>query len=69
MNRRGNTFLKKPNLMRVAMELSTYRSPYKTADLLLSMVKSSLENSTDSKEDVGLLRSNVIIGPNESQRN
>lgn len=55
-----NDYLKKPNLMRVAAELATYRDPYKVADSMLSIIKSGMKNSTYSQDDFGLLICDVI---------
>lgn len=56
----GNTYKDKPNLLRVAIELSKYNDPYGTADKLLALLEGSMENSTDSNQDFGLVLSDIV---------
>lgn len=58
--------IRKPNLMRVALELSTYQNPYKAANALLSLVEGSLDDSANSNQNFGLLRGDVIVFPDKS---
>lgn len=61
-----NQKIRKPNLMRVALELSTYQNPYKTANALLSLVERSLDDSANPDQNFGLLRGDVIVFPDKS---
>lgn len=57
----------KPNLLRVATELATYKNPYRAAHTLLFLLKSSTKDSGNGNQDIGLLLGDISTIINESE--
>lgn len=48
-------YTNKPNLLRVAAELAGYKNPDKVLESMKLVLESSVDNSTDSNQNFGLL--------------
>ena len=67
MRRMNGNKTNKPNLWRVAEELSHYNDPYRTVDCLLSVLKSSAKNPAHSNQDFGLLLRDILVFSDQAQ--
>lgn len=58
MNR--NEYVRRPNLLRVATEISKRKNPDRMLETVKLILKGSLNDFTDSEKNVGLLIGEVI---------
>lgn len=57
---------RQPNLYRVVLEIAKSKKPYESAERLLSIIKSSPEDFTDTNEDIRLTVRDILSIANKS---
>lgn len=55
MDNGGNKYANRPNLLRVATELTGYKNPSKVLRAMKLVLEGSVEDSTDGQENISLL--------------